>query len=66
MEINYQNQRLRSKRTREVWVRMATDYNGGMTVEEIRRRYKKADGSMYSRAYIYQIFQKLVKGGEKA
>jgi hypothetical protein len=60
MEIKYQHQKLRQKRNHDIWVRMATDYNGGMTVEEIRERYKKLDGKKYTRTWIYMIFKKLI------
>ena len=59
MEIKYQGQRLRKERTREYWVKIANDFNSGISVEELRKKYKKPDGSKYSRAYIYQIFTKL-------
>ncbi len=65
MDINYQGQELRKERTREFWVQIANDFNGNnkenkrYTVEELREKYKKTDGSKYSRAYIYQIFNKL-------
>ena len=59
MKIKYHFQKLRKQRTRDVWMRIATDYNAGMTVEEIRKRYKKPDGKMYARGSIYLILKKV-------
>ena len=72
MKINYHFQKLRKERTRDQWIRIATDFNAGIPVEMIRNRYLKSNGKKYARGSIYLILKKVatlknslpVKGGE--
>jgi len=53
MEIKYRGHKDRTEKARELWLRVATDYNGGMSAEEIAKRYGK------SRIWVYFALRKL-------
>lgn len=60
MQIKYRGQEKRRERARQLWLNIATDYNSGMDVETIRKRYKnKRTGKPYDRTHIYYILRKL-------
>jgi hypothetical protein len=44
----------------ELWVKVATDYNAGMSPEQIRNRYTNPKtGKPYTRGYIYWVLNKI-------
>ena len=55
MKIEYQRHTTRRKKIMEKWLRITTDYMGGMTAIEIAKRYK------VSRAHVYYILSKMKK-----
>ena len=60
MKIQYQGHKRRTERAMELWVKVATDYNAGMSPEQIRNRYENPKtGKPYSRGYIYWVLNKI-------
>lgn len=60
MKIQYQGHKRRTERAKDLWVKVATDYNAGMSPEVIRKRYKNPNtGEPYSRGYIYWVLNKI-------
>lgn len=53
MKIQYQHHALRRRKIMRKWIKIATDYLGGMTAIDIAKRYS------ISRAYVYYILKKL-------
>ncbi len=46
----------------DLWLRMATDYNGGMSAADIARRYTNPQtGKQYTREHVYLVLKKLQK-----
>lgn len=60
MDIPKQRHYQRKKEAREFWLRVATDYNAGMTPKEIAERYTNPNtGKPYTREHIHWILKKL-------
>ena len=53
MKITYHKHTIRREKAREEWIKIATDYLGGMTASEIAIRYGKTP------AHIYWVLRKL-------
>lgn len=71
MKIEYRGHKDRANKAHRLWRAMAIAYmpiekgGEGLSVQQIINdpRFKKADGTKYNRAYVYQVFAKL-NGGE--
>jgi len=60
MEIKYQGHEQRKRKASDLWLRVGTDYNGGMPAREIAKRYTNPKtGKHYTREHIYWILNKL-------
>lgn len=60
MEISKNGFQKRKKDALEFWLRVATDYNAGMTPTEIAKRYRNPKThKRYSRGHIQWILKKL-------
>lgn len=60
MKVQYQGHKRRTEHAMELWVKVATDYNAGMSPEQIRHRYTNPKtGKAYSRGYIYWVLKKV-------
>lgn len=60
MEIKYHKHTKRTKESRDMWHRVATDYNGGLSATAIAKRYTNPKtGKPYTREHIYFILRKL-------
>jgi hypothetical protein len=59
MKINYHGHAKRTEKTIDTCIRIATDYNAGMTVAEIQKRYiSPKTKKNYTRAAIYKMLKK--------
>jgi mannose/cellobiose epimerase-like protein (N-acyl-D-glucosamine 2-epimerase family) len=62
MKIKYQGHKARTQKAIPLWVAIATDYNAGIGVTELRNSGKYINpktGKPYSRAFFYWVFNKL-------
>ena len=60
MKIQYQNHEKRKKVAKDFWLRVVTDYNGGMSAETIASRYRNPKTKKaYTRQHIYLILRKM-------
>jgi len=60
MEIKYKGHTNRTENAKKLWLKIVKDYNGGLTVEEIRDKYKNpSTGKKYTRPYIYWVFKRV-------
>lgn len=60
MKIKYQGHSRRTERAKELWVKIATDYNAGLSPEQIRKRYTNPNTNKpYTRAYIYWVLNRV-------
>lgn len=60
MEIKYHNHTKRKKEAMDLWLRVATDYNNGLSATKIAKRYTNPKtGKPYTREHIYFILRKL-------
>jgi hypothetical protein len=60
MDINYQGHSKRTQEAMGFWVKVATDYNAGMTAEKIASRYTNPrTGKNYTRQHVYLILRKI-------
>lgn len=60
MKLPKQNYTKRKTEAREFWVRVATDYRGGMTPTEIAARYvNPKTGKNYTREHIHWVLNKI-------
>lgn len=55
MEVTYHKHKNRRRRKVEMMIRVATDYNGGMSAIEIAQRYG------ISRPWVYKLLQEAQK-----
>jgi Mor family transcriptional regulator len=55
MEIKYHKHKQRRMRKLELMLRVATDYNAGMSASELAKRYQ------VTRAYIYRLLKEIQK-----
>lgn len=53
MDIKYRGHTKRQKEAREMWLRVATDYNGGIPPKEIAKRYN------ITKSHLYWILKKV-------
>ena len=62
MDIPKRKFKKRIQKAREFWLRVMTDYNGGMTPSEIAARYKNPKTKKhYTREHIHWILKKMRK-----
>lgn len=62
MNIKYRGHQKRTEEAKEFWLRVATDFNGGMSVPDIAKRYiNKRTGKNYHPKHIYYILRQLRK-----
>lgn len=60
MEVKLKGHQKRKDEARERWIRIATDINSGMDVEEVRLRYPNPKtGEPYHRTHIYWILRQI-------
>lgn len=60
MEIKYQRHSKKSKKALSTWVKIAADFNNGISASKIAPRYTNPEtGKPYSRSHIYYILRKL-------
>lgn len=60
MEIKYQKHTMRKKQARDFWIRVATDFNGGIPASKIAKRYTNPKtGKPYTREHIYYILKQV-------
>lgn len=59
MKIKYQGHQRRTDAAMDICIRVATDYNAGMSVPDIQKRYKSPKtNKAYTRAGIYKMLKK--------
>lgn len=60
MEITYQGHKKRSQRAHDLWLRIATDFNAGMSAKDIASRYTNPITKRpYTREHIYLVLRKI-------
>lgn len=60
MKIKYRGHQKRKEEARDLWIRIATDFNSGMTPKEIAERYtNKNTGKPYHVNHIYYILRQI-------
>lgn len=60
MEIKYQKHDQRKKQAKDFWLRVATDYNGGLSASKIAKRYTNPrTGKPYTREHVYFILKRI-------
>ena len=63
MEITYQKHSKRKKKAIEFWLKVAKEYNDGLTAEVIAKKYTNPlTRRNYTRAHIYWILDRIGKG----
>lgn len=60
MKIAYHKHNTRRKKSIDLWLRIATDYNGGMTAKDIAKRYTNPiTKKPYTREHVYWVLKQL-------
>lgn len=60
MKIEYQNYKLRKKKAVDFWLKVAADYNAGVSAQELSTRYiNPVTNKHYTRQHIYWILKKI-------
>jgi len=63
MEIKYQKHSKRLQKATDFWLKVAAEYNAGLTAKDIAEKYvNPVSGRHYTREHIYWILKKLQKG----
>lgn len=60
MEVLRRRERPQTTRSKARWIAIVNDWNTGMTEDEILDKYRKPDGSKYSkRSYLNWVFKRV-------
>lgn len=60
MQIQYQLHNKRQKKSTDLWLRIAADYNRGISAKDIAKRYTNPmTKKHYTREHIYWVLKKL-------
>ncbi len=61
MEIELRGHARRKKKAKDFWLRVATDYNGGMSPSTISKRYiNPKTQKSYTREHIYWVLRQVI------
>lgn len=62
MKIEYQKYKIRKKRAVDFWLKVAADYNSGISATDISKKYiNPVTNKHYTREHIYWILKKINK-----
>lgn len=60
MEIKYRGHAQRTEKSKEKWIAIVNDYNSGMSIKELRDKYRNPNtGKRCTIPYIYWVFKRV-------
>jgi hypothetical protein len=60
MKVKYQRHKLRTERAKETWLKMAKDYNDGISPDDIIKKYiNPRTKKNYTRAHLYWVLKQV-------